>query len=262
MTSLQTPSRDAKRTIRAYWERTPCGAKHARAPEGEPEYFAQVEKRRYELEPFIPKFADFEGSRGKRVLEIGVGLGTDFVRFARAGANVTGVDLTEHSIELVTRRLKLEGLDGEVRLADAEALPFEDDSFDRVYSWGVLMVTPDTQRAVREAIRVLRPGAELCAMVYARRSWVAIGLWARYALLVGRPWRSLADVVANHIESPGMKAYTEHEVRALFTDLEELRIERVGTPYDRRVAGPLAALTGGRLGWFMVVRGRKSTKAR
>jgi SAM-dependent methyltransferase len=251
--------RDAKGRIRAYWERTPCGSKHASAPEGEPEYFAQVEKRRYELEPFIPKFADFEGSRGKSVLEIGVGLGTDFVRFARAGARVTGVDLTKRSIELVTRRLALEGLDGEVRVADAEALPFEDGSFERVYSWGVLMVTPDTPRAVREAIRVLRPGGQLCAMVYARRSWVGFGLWARYALLVGRPWRSLADVIASHMESPGMKAYTEPEVRALFTALEELRIERVGTPYDRRVVGPLVRLTGQSLGWFMVVRGRKPT---
>ena len=259
MTRAPTAPRDPKSAVQAYWERTPCGSKHAQAPEGDPEYFAQVEKRRYELEPFISTYADFEGSRSKRVLEIGVGLGTDFVRFARAGAKVTGVDLTKHSIELVARRLELEGLDGHVRVADAEALPFENDSFDRVYSWGVLMVTPDTPRAVREALRVLRPGGQLCAMVYARRSWVALGLWARYALLVGKPWRTLADVVASHMESPGMKAYTEPEVRALFAGLEQLRIDRVGTPYDRRVAGPLVPLTGRRLGWFMVVRGRKPT---
>jgi SAM-dependent methyltransferase len=261
MTSTPTAT-DSKSRIQTYWERKPCGSKHASAPEGDPEYFAQVERRRYELEPFIPRYADFEGARGKRVLEIGVGLGTDFVRFARAGAKMTGIDLTQRSIDLVTRRLKLEQLDGDLRVADAEALPFEDGSFDRIYSWGVLMVTPDTPRAVQEAIRVLRPGGELCAMVYARRSWVAFGLWARYALLVGRPRRSLAEVVSNHMESPGMKAYTEPEVRDLFTGLEQLRIERVGTPYDRRVAGPLARLTGRRLGWFMVVRGRKPTSER
>src|SRR5919201_4409763 len=107
MTSAATSSRDAKRAVQAYWEHRPCGSKHASAPEGEPEYFAQVERRRYELEPFIPQYADFEGSRGKRVLEIGVGLGTVFVRFARAGANVPEVDVTQHSVELVTRRLKL-----------------------------------------------------------------------------------------------------------------------------------------------------------
>lgn len=262
MTRASAVSRVSKGTVKAYWERIPCGSKHASAPEGGRAYFEQVERRRYELEPFIRRFADFEGSRGKRVLEIGVGLGTDFIQFARAGAHATGVDLTQHSIELVARRLELEKLAGDVRIADAEALPFEDASFDRVYSWGVLMVTPDTPRAVSEAIRVLRPGGDLCAMVYGRRSWVAFGLWARYALLVGRPWRTLAEVISNHMESPGMKAYTEPEVRELFTGLEELRIDRVGTPYDRRVAGPLVSLTGRALGWFMVVRGRKPASVR
>jgi SAM-dependent methyltransferase len=256
-TRAPTWSGDAKRTIQKYWEGRPCGSKHASAPEGEPEYFAQVEKRRYELEPFIPTYADFEGSRGKQVLEIGVGLGTDFVRFARAGARVTGVDLTQHSIDLVAKRLEMEQLDGRVLVADAEALPFESESFDRVYSWGVLMVTPDTPQAVREAIRVLRPGGELCAMLYARRSWVAFGLWARYALLMGKPWRSLADMVAGHMESPGMKAYTPREARALFAGLGGLQLQREVTPYDRHVAGPLARLTGRRLGWFMILRGYK-----
>jgi len=257
MTASQSRQQDAKRMIRAYWEGKPCGAKHATAPEGDPQYFAQIEKRRYELEPFIPQFADFEGSRDTRVLEIGVGLGTDFLRFARAGANMTGVDLTEHSVGLVTRRLELEGLEGDVRVADAEALPFDDNSFDRIYSWGVLMVTPDTPRAINEAIRVLRPGGGVCAMVYSRRSWVALGLWGRYGLLVGKPWRSLADVIADHMESPGMKAYTEPEVRDLFKGLVDLQIEHVSTSYDLRVGGPLVHLTGSRLGWFMVVQGRK-----
>jgi SAM-dependent methyltransferase len=235
----------------------PCGSKHADAPEGTAEYYDQIERRRYELEPFIPRYADFQGARGKRLLEIGVGLGTDFIRFARAGAQVTGVDLTQRSVELVTQRLELEGLAGDVRVADAEALPFEDNTFDRVYSWGVLMVTPDTARAVNEAVRVLRPGGELCAMLYARRSWVAIGLWGRYALLRGRPWHGLSHVIARHMESAGMKAYTEREARALFTGLDNLRTERVGTPYDRRVAGPLVGPTARMLGWFMVVRARK-----
>lgn len=257
MPATRASSREAKEAVRAHWERTPCGSKHAHAPPGEPEYFAQIEKRRYELEPFIPRYADFGGARGKRVLEIGVGLGTDFVRFARAGAQVTGVDLTERSVELVRRRLALEGLSGAVSRADAESLPFSDGHFDRVYSWGVLMVTPDTPLAVAEAVRVLRPGGELCAMVYARRSWVAFALWGRYALLSGKPWRSLGDVVASHMESPGMKAYTEREARALFAALDDLRVERVGTPYDRRVAGPVVGPTAARLGWFMVVRGRK-----
>src|SRR2546425_890045 len=82
----------------------------------------------------------------------------------------------------------------------AARLPFDDGTFDRVYSWGVLHHTPDTARAVREAVRVLAPGGRLCVMLYARHSWVAYGLWVKHALLTGRPSRSLADVLARHME--------------------------------------------------------------
>ncbi len=247
-----------KDEIREFWEDVPCGSKHASAAEGSPEFFAQVERTRYELEPFIHAFADFQSSRGKRLLEIGVGLGTDFMQAVRAGAIATGVDLTQHSIDLVNRRLELEGLHAELLRADAERLPFPDGSFDRVYSWGVLMVTPDTPKAVREAMRVLRPGGELCAMIYSRQSWVAYGLWIRYALLAGRPWRRIDDVIANHMESRGMKAYSTSELRSLFHELTDIRIDKVATPYDRRVAGPLVRLFGNHLGWFTVIRGRKA----
>ena len=246
-----------KQDVRTFWEREPCGSSLAEAAEGTPDFFAEVERSRADLEPFIADYADFEGTAGSRMLEIGVGLGTDLVRFARAGARVTGVDLTEHSVRLVRRRLELEGLEGDVRVADAEALPFEDGAFDKVYSWGVLHHTPDSGRAILEALRVLRPGGEVCIMLYARRSWVAWGMWVRHGPLSGRPFRGVSDVLAHHMESQGTKAYTVRELRLAFAPLEDLRVEHVGTPYDRRFSGPLAALTGRLLGWFLVVRGRK-----
>jgi SAM-dependent methyltransferase len=246
-----------KARVQAFWEAEPCGAEHGEAPEGTPEFFAHVEARRKELEPFIARFADFPMTRGQRVLEIGVGAGTDFIRFVRAGADATGIDLTDHAIRLVRRRLDNEGLTAELRRADAESLPFEDSTFDRVYSWGVLHHTPDTDRAVREAVRVLVPGGRLCVMLYARHSWVAYGLWAKHALLKGRPTRSLSDVLARHMESEGTKGYTVRELRAMFAGLQDLHIEKVQTPYDRMWAGPLARLTADRLGWFLVTRGRK-----
>jgi ubiquinone/menaquinone biosynthesis C-methylase UbiE len=243
--------------VRDFWEEEPCGSEHADAPEGSPEFFVEVERTRDELDPYIARFADFEGAKGKRVLEIGVGLGTDFVRFVRAGAIATGVDLTEHAVELVRRRLELEGLEAEVRTADAESLPFADGSFDRVYSWGVLHHTPDTTRAINEATRVLRPGGDACVMLYARHSWIAYGMWVRHALLAGRPWRGLASVLAEHMESEGTKGFTNSEMRELFSGLEKLRIDKVRTSYDDQIAGPLAKVTGDRLGWNLVARGRK-----
>src|SRR5262249_33508170 len=119
-----------KQSVRRYWEAAPCGSKHASAEQGTPEFFRQVEQARYELEPFIPGFAEFERWHEKRVLEVGVGLGTDFVRFARAGANASGIDLTDAAVELVQHRLEQEGLTADVRRADAEALPFPDGEFD------------------------------------------------------------------------------------------------------------------------------------
>ena len=246
-----------KEAVRAHWEAEPCGSRLADAEPGSREFFAQVEAERYRLEPFIPSFAEFERWRGKRVLEIGVGLGTDFVGFARAGAHVTGIDLTESAAELVRKRLALEGLVGDVRAADAEALPFDDGSFDLVYSWGVLHHTPNTERALAEVQRVLRPGGEARIMLYARRSWFALGVWGKTALLRGRPWRSFTDVLAAHVESPGTKAYTQRELDELFGSFADVRYRRFLTPYDRRVAGPLARLGGDRLGWFLGICARR-----
>jgi SAM-dependent methyltransferase len=246
-----------KERVRSFWEDEPCGSVHSDAPEGTREFFDEIERHRYRVEPDIIPFADFEGAKGKRVLEIGVGLGTDFIRFARAGAVATGVDLTQHGVDLVQKRLELEGLEAEVKVADAESLPFDDATFDRVYSWGVLHHTPDTEKAVREAVRVLRPGGEAFVMLYSRHSWVTYALWTRYGLLRGRPWRSLAEILANHMESEGTRGFTKGELRGMFDGLTELRIEKLGTPYDRKVAGPLAAVTGGSLGWWLTIRGRK-----
>ena len=258
MPSADDPSDALKSRIRTFWDRRPCGSVHADAPEGTPQYFAQVEARRAELEPFIDRFAAFTECRDRAVLEIGVGLGTDFIRYARAGANVTGIDLTPRAVALTRQRLANEGLKGDVRIADAESLPFDDASFDRVYSWGVLHHTPDTRGAVQEAIRVLRPGGRLCVMLYGRRSWVAYGLWLRYGLLAGKLRATLSDVLSQHMESESTKGFTVRELADMFQRLDGLSIEHVGTPYDRRVAGPLVTLTGRWLGWFVVVQGTRA----
>jgi ubiquinone/menaquinone biosynthesis C-methylase UbiE len=247
-------SETLKEAVRSHWEADPCGAKLATAPPGTPEFYAEVERTRYALEPFIHEFAEFGAWAGRDVLEIGIGLGTDFVQFVRGGANARGVDLTAAAVDLVRRRLGQEGLDAEVSTADAESLPFADASFDLVYSWGVLHHTPNTERAIGEVRRVLREGGEARLMLYSRRSWVALGAWLRYGIARAKPWLSFTDVLAAHMESPGTKAYTDAELRAMFREFSNVTLQRFVTPYDARVAGPLTQLLAPRGGWFVGIR--------
>jgi len=165
------PDNDLKERVRAFWQTHPCGTKFSDVAMGTPEFFERVEAHRYTKEWHIPDAADFAGARGLRVLEIGCGLGTDGAQFAKAGADYTGVDLTEAAIELARKRFEIEGLSGEFRVADAEQLDFIDDSFDLVYSHGVLHHTPDTARAVQEIHRVLKPGGRAAVMLYHRGSY-------------------------------------------------------------------------------------------
>jgi len=171
--SSQTVDTDfeLKERVRAFWQAHPCGTKFSDAEIGTREFFARIEAHRYAKEWHIPEAADFAGARGLRVLEIGCGLGTDGVRFAKAGADYTGVDLTDAAIELARKRFELSGLRGELRVSDAENLDFADESFDLVYSHGVLHHTPDIARAVSEIHRVLKPGGRAIVMLYHRDSY-------------------------------------------------------------------------------------------
>lgn len=222
---------DLKDKVRDFWNEASCGERLLLNAEDKHGYLAQMEKR-YSLEPFIEDFARFDDARGRDVLEIGIGLGADHQRFAQAGARLTGIDLTDRAVAHTRRRLSLFGLKSDLRVADAEALPFEEESFDCVYSWGVLHHSPDTARAVDEVWRVLRPGGTARVMIYHKHSLVGYMLWLRYALMAGRPWRSLDDIYAKHLESPGTKAYTVEAARELFARFAEVRIKTVLTHGD------------------------------
>lgn len=236
---------ETKRSVAEFWETEACGERYGSAQE-------QI---RYQLEPEIERFADFPSGRGRDVLEVGVGMGADLVRWARAGARMTGVDLTERAVAITADRLRAEGLRAGLGVADAEDLPFADASFDIVWSWGVLHHTPRSERALREAARVLRPGGRYAVMVYHRHSWLAAAAWVRFGLLRFRPAMTLGRAVA-HIESTGTRAYTRPELARCLGDLlTELRITPVLTHWDRRVAPGIARLTGDRAGWFLLVEG-------
>jgi ubiquinone/menaquinone biosynthesis C-methylase UbiE len=205
-----------KEGVRLFWEKMSCGEIYA---EGD-SLAAQLEsqaRQRYELEPYLRGFARFEDARGLDVLEVGVGMGADHCELARCSPrSLAGVDFTERAVEFTRERLSLYGFASDLRQADAEKLPFEDRSFDLVYSWGVLHHSPDTQKAVDEVWRVLRPGGRARIMIYHKWSIVGLLLWARYGLAKGRPFISLREIYAQYLESPGTKAYTVREAEQMF----------------------------------------------
>lgn len=167
------PSSDEhlKDRVRAFWQAHPCGTKFADAEPGSAKFYELVEAHRYTKEWHIPAAAGFADSKGLKVLEIGCGLGTDGAQFAAAGADYTGVDLTEAAVELARKRFEVSRLKGTFRVADAENLEFADESFDLVYSHGVLHHTPETAQAVNEIWRVLRPRGRAVVMLYHRDSY-------------------------------------------------------------------------------------------
>src|SRR5437879_3054237 len=136
------------RAVRDYWNTRPCNIRHSRAPVGTREYFDEVEQRKYAVEPHIPGFAEFAKWRGKRVLEIGCGIGTDAVNFARAGADYTAIEYSEKSLELTRQRFAVYGLHGTFYLGDAQQLAWvlPKQTFDLVYAFGVIHHTPNPAR--------------------------------------------------------------------------------------------------------------------
>jgi SAM-dependent methyltransferase len=162
--------------VQGYWDRRPCNIRHSPRAVGTREYFEEVEARKYFVEPHIPGFAQFERWAGKRVLEIGCGIGTDAVNFARAGADYWAVELSPASLELARRRFTLYGLAGHLLEGNAERLSdlAAPGSFDLVYSFGVIHHTPDQRAVVAEARKVIRPEGELRIMLYAQNSWKAM----------------------------------------------------------------------------------------
>jgi SAM-dependent methyltransferase len=154
---------------RSFWTGYQPGMRGGRAPIGTPEFFAQVEAERYALEPAILELVDFGRWAGRDVLEGGCGIGTDALRFVRAGARYTGVDFSPTALELARRRPGLESV--KLVAGSVTELPFDDASFDLVYANGVIHHLPETRRAIAEFHRVLRPGGTAIVMVYHRQSF-------------------------------------------------------------------------------------------
>jgi ubiquinone/menaquinone biosynthesis C-methylase UbiE len=212
-----------KKVVEEFWDKASCG-EDLYLQNQQREGYMEHARRRYELEPVIEDFAEFDLVQGREILEIGVGLGADHQRFALAGAHLTGIDLTARAVAHTRRRLALFGLESSLSIGDAEKLEFPSNAFDVVYSWGVLHHSPDTPQAISEVHRVLRPGGVAKIMIYHKWSLVGYMLWLRYALLRLRPWMTLREVYARFLESPGTKAYTPAEARRMFESFSTTQI--------------------------------------
>jgi len=211
------PDEQLKRRVKEHWEHDPCALRYADNTNGNVlETYAEVDRHVYELDYMRAGFARFEQARGKKVLEVGLGVGSDLLSWVRAGAEVSGVDLTWASVSLIRKRLASEQLTAEVIVGDAENLPFPEAQFDIYYSWGVLHHTPDTRKALAEAWRVLKPGGTLKLMLYHYPSVFAYIVWMLYGPMNGK-FVSPRKIIFDHVESPGTKSFTEDEVRKMLS---------------------------------------------
>lgn len=222
-----------KDDVRNFWDADPCGSRYL--VDGED--FEAHARARYQLEPYIHDFAGFAHSGGKRVLEIGVGMGADYLEWLKAGAHAAGVDLSNASIERAKRRSQLAGYTPDLRISDAEHLPFPDNTFDVVYSYGVMHHSPDTMQCIREARRVLQPGGALRVMVYHHPSLTGLMLWLRYGWWRGK---SLRQTVYEKLESPGTKSYSRKEALGLLEGFEQIEFRQVFSPGDLLLNKPSA----------------------
>jgi SAM-dependent methyltransferase len=266
--------------VREYWNRRPCNLRHSTEPVGTRTYFDQVEARKYFVEPHIPGFAQFEKWEGKRVLEVGCGLGTDTMNFARAGARVTAVDLSSASLELARKRAEVFGLQDRVTFIEANAERLSEfvqpAHYDLVYSFGVIHHTPHPERALDQIRRYFTgPQTTLKLMVYYRWSWKVFAILFREAH--GAFWR-LDEAIARNSEAqtgcPVTYSYTRkslrHWLEATGYAVDDMFVDHIfpyrvadyvqhryvkGFPFNLLPDAAMRALER-RLGWHLCVTAR------
>ena len=265
--------------VQRYWDARPCNIRHSPKPVGSAEYFDEVEARKYFVEPHIPAFAEFERWQGKRVLEVGCGIGTDSINFARAGAELTAVDLSSESLRIAAQRAEVMGVADRIRFVQANAEELgsvvDEGPYDLVYSFGVIHHTPRPERALAAMRSLAAPGGTLKLMVYHRYSWKVFWILATYGH--GRFWKT-DELVATHSEAqtgcPVTFTYTRREARELVERsgfrVQELWVDHVfpyrlrdyveyryvKEPYFRWMPQSLFRAFERRFGWHLLVDAR------
>ncbi|MBI5420538.1 MAG: class I SAM-dependent methyltransferase [Deltaproteobacteria bacterium] len=260
-----------KEESRRLWNANPCGGRGGGLDDIEYatlDYFRAVRYRRYEVsDPWIRKTIDFNAARGKRLLEIGFGIGTDLLSFCEGGAEVHGIDITDEHFRLAKRNFELHGRRAELNLCDAACIEFPSGYFDFVYSLGVLHHTPDTVRCVSEAYRVLKPGGRLILGVYHTFSaFHLVNLLLYNGLIKGKlrrlGYRGLLSTVERGADgmsvAPLVKTYGKRQLRHILSDFSTVEIKiahfrRDHVPYvGRFIPVSWEEVLGTRVGWYLV----------
>ena len=269
--------------VKRYWDARPCNIRHSPKPIGSKEYFDEVEARKYVVEPHIPVFAQFGRWAGRRVLEVGCGIGTDSINFARAGAQLTAVDLSSESLRIAEQRADVMGVSDRIEFvqANAEELTsvLSGEPYDLVYSFGVVHHTPRPERAMAEIRALTAPGGTLKLMIYHRRSWKVFWIVAGQ----GRGCFWDADkLVATYSEAqtgcPVTFTYTRREARELVEEagfhVEDVRVDHVfpyrirdyveyryvKEPYFRWMPESLFRAFERRFGWHVLVTAEAASR--
>ncbi len=197
--------------IKEYWNEHIHDLEIVKHPVGSRGFFEDLDEYRFDKLRYLPQIVDFKEYQGKKVLEIGCGAGIDLVRFAKGGAIVTGIDLSETAIDLAKKNFKMNGLKGSLQTMNGEALEFNDKSFDLVYVHGVLQYTADSREMVKESQRVLKEGGEFIGMVYNRKGWLNV-------------LSKLMKVGLEHEDAPVLDMYTIDEFKKLLSGFSKVKI--------------------------------------
>lgn len=209
--------------VRTFWNQRPCNIRHSSKPVGTKAYFDEVEARKYFVEPHIPRFAEFDRWNGKRVLEIGCGIGTDTINFARHGAMVTAIDLSEESLKVARQRAEVYGLQDRIRFYQGNSeqltafVPVE--PYDLIYSFGVIHHTPHPHLVIEQIRAYTHPQSIVKIMIYYQYAWKVFWILLTYGK--GQFWK-LPELVARHSEAqtgcPITYTYTRRTARELLEE--------------------------------------------
>jgi ubiquinone/menaquinone biosynthesis C-methylase UbiE len=221
---VSSPGSPTAADVRAYWNQHIHDLEISREPAGTPGFFADLDQYHFEKLHHLLRLVNFEAYRGKRVLDVGCGAGTDLVRFARAGARASGVDLSAAAIELARANVAQQGLEADLREADAAHLPYPDETFDLVFAHGVVQYSADPARVIEECWRVLKPGGEAIVQAYNRVSWL-------------NALSKLMKVPLEHEGAPVLEKYTAAELRRMLSRFREVRIVEERFPVKSRLHG-------------------------